>query len=120
MFFKTHIRWVELFDNNKFSALPELKITPFTINETAIYVSKLGGALNVFERKCPHQKADLIEGECKADGTIICPWHKYAFDLKSGKDISTAGNALKVYPTKLENNIWYFGQSVRLPFWMDP
>jgi nitrite reductase/ring-hydroxylating ferredoxin subunit len=32
---------------------------------------------------CPHAGADLAEGVLH-EATVICPWHKAAFDLRSG------------------------------------
>lgn len=121
MFFKTHIQWVKVFNSHE-------EFTNRIVGENIIHLQVEGrtycaanneGELVVFEERCPHQKAQLIEGACK-NGEIICPWHKYAFSCKEGKDLSTAGNALKVYQTKLIDNQWHIGIELRMPFWMDP
>lgn len=120
MFFKSHVKWERLFHHHYFSKLEEFKITPYSVNDCEYYLVKVNNELKVFEKFCPHQKANLIDGECKKDGSIICPWHKYAFDLNSGRNLSTSGNTLKTFPTKLEDDMWYVGITIKLPFWMDP
>lgn len=120
MFFKTHTRWVKSisvkeFQDNFEEGTPKL----LAFEEEEVLFVKIGSQLRVFEQYCPHQKASLKNSVCE-DGSIVCPWHKYAFCLKTGRDLSTSGNALKVYQTKFENDYWYVGQEVRLPFWMDP
>jgi len=37
----------------------------------------------IYEGICPHLLGPLIKGEIQK-GEIICPWHGYRFDLKSG------------------------------------
>lgn len=35
--------------------------------------------------RCPHQGAKLSGGTCTKDGFIVCPWHKYGFNLRTGR-----------------------------------
>lgn len=120
MFFKTHVRWVELISNSEFLGnYIENQIYPVNIDGRSCLATKHQMSLRVFDDTCPHQGMSLKEGICK-DGQVICPWHKYVYCLKSGKDLSTSGTVLKVYHTKLENDFWYVGIDERLPFWMDP
>tara|TARA_B100001094_G_C18056521_1_gene732768 strand:+ start:496 stop:861 length:366 start_codon:yes stop_codon:yes gene_type:complete len=120
MFFKTHIRWVDLISEKNFAEnYIEGNIIPIKVEEEDCLSVKIKEALKVFEKNCPHQKSPLINAVCDGD-EIICPWHKYSFNLDSGRDMSTSGNALKVYKTKLEEGIWKVGVEIKLPFWMDP
>lgn len=119
MFFKTHIRWVKVFSELEFqNDFQAGKIFPLRKAGLDLLFIKLKGELKVFEKKCPHQKASLEEAVCE-NGAVICPWHKYAFDLDSGKDLSSSGNPLKVFLVKKEEGYWFVGEEVKLPFWMD-
>ena len=42
------------------------------------------GELFALEDACPHQGASLGEGVFH-DGRVICPWHSWVFDVKSGE-----------------------------------
>jgi len=120
MFFKTHVRWVELISKFKFQGnYIENQIYPVNIDGRSCLVTKHQMDLRVFDDTCPNQEISLREGLCK-EGQIICPWHKYAFCLESGKDLSSSGTVLKVYHTKLENDYLYVGIEEGLPFWINP
>ncbi|MBK21240.1 MAG: hypothetical protein CMP63_02835 [Flavobacteriales bacterium] len=120
MFFKTHVRWVQLISNSEFLGnYIENEIYSVSFEGKSCLATKYEMRLRVFDDTCPHQGISLKDGICK-NNQVICPWHKYAYCLKSGKDLSTSGNALKIYDTKLENEFWYVGVEEKLPFWMDP
>ncbi len=120
MFFKTHIRWVKVISEFDFkNQFKNDVIRPLDLEGLEVLAVNSEGQLKVFEKLCPHQKASLNDATCK-NGEVICPWHKYGFDLNTGRDLSTAGNALKVYQTNLEDAHWFVGVEVKLPFWMDP
>lgn len=121
MFFKTHIQWVKVFESQvEFTdRIIVNKIVHLQIEGKQYCASNNNGNLVVFEEHCPHQKANLIDGQC-SNGEIICPWHKYAFSCENGQDLSSAGNPLKVYQVKQEEGVWFVGLELKMPFWMDP
>jgi len=64
------------------------------------------------ENECPHKRQNVLSrGLVGEDGTepkIVCPLHKNAFSLKTGKHLG--GNdswILKTYPVKIENGDIY-------------
>ncbi|HEX7366155.1 MAG TPA: Rieske (2Fe-2S) protein [Pelobium sp.] len=54
----------------------------------------------VFKNKCPHAGADLSNGWCKND-YLVCPIHRYSYQLKNGKGAKGQGDYLKHYPVKI-------------------
>jgi nitrite reductase/ring-hydroxylating ferredoxin subunit len=74
------------------------------------------------QSQCPHLKLPLTKGKVTEQNTIICPFHKSEFDLKTGESKCWSpwppviGKALgkiakeknlKIYPTKIDNEqIW--------------
>jgi len=54
------------------------------IGEIAIARLGDGSGYVAFEPRCPHARGPL--GEAKRSGdVIVCPWHFFRFDLKTGK-----------------------------------
>ncbi|MEM6261457.1 MAG: Rieske (2Fe-2S) protein [Bacteroidota bacterium] len=53
---------------------------------------------------CPHMEAPLSRGKVTAEGQIVCPWHQYVFDLKTGACKEVESLTLKTYPVKLEGD----------------
>jgi nitrite reductase/ring-hydroxylating ferredoxin subunit len=48
-------------------------------------------------QKCPHASGRLSEGYIDALGQIVCPLHRYKFNLKTGRNTSGEGYFLKTY-----------------------
>jgi 3-phenylpropionate/trans-cinnamate dioxygenase ferredoxin subunit len=58
--------------------------------------------------RCPHAGGDLTTGWCK-DGKLVCPVHRYSFDLKTGKGSEGQNDFIESYPVKIRNNEIYIG-----------
>lgn len=55
---------------------------------------------------CPHEGGPLHEGMIE-NGCIVCPWHRYGFDLHSGRCDSDPSLSVKTYPTFVEDGtVW--------------
>jgi nitrite reductase/ring-hydroxylating ferredoxin subunit len=48
--------------------------------------------------KCPHASGMLADGFIDLTGNIVCPLHRYRFNLQNGRNVSGEGYYLKVYP----------------------
>ena len=42
------------------------------------------GQIYAMDNLCPHMGAALADGQIREDGTIVCPRHHSAFDLRTG------------------------------------
>lgn len=119
MFFKTHVRWVLFISNSDFlNNYVENQIYSVNLEGNSFLATKYQSKLCVFDNTCPHQGVSLKDSLCQ-NGQVICSWHKYAYCLKSGRDLSTSGSSLKIYNVKLENELWYVGLEDKIPFWME-
>ena len=57
--------------------------------------------------KCPHNGASLSRGFCSEKNEVICPLHRYSYDLQSGKATSGGAYALSTYPIESKDNgVW--------------
>ena len=57
---------------------------------------------------CPHAGAELSGGWC-SDGKIICPFHRYAYDLKTGKGDPGQNDFIDTYPVEVRADGIYIG-----------
>ncbi|MCX7594567.1 MAG: Rieske (2Fe-2S) protein [Fischerella sp.] len=80
------------------------------------------GQLYAVENACPHLKLPLKKGKITPDGAIVCPWHRSAFDLRTGEakewiawppivgkamSVVSPQKPLSVFPIRVEaGNIW--------------
>lgn len=58
------------------------KVKAFDFGE--VLFKKAGESIYAFKNKCPHQGSKFEGCEIK-EGNVVCPWHKYKFDLKTGR-----------------------------------
>jgi nitrite reductase/ring-hydroxylating ferredoxin subunit len=61
---------------------------------------KRKGNIHVFDNACPHNGFSLSKGWCSDDDAIVCPLHRFRFDLVTGRAKSGIATAVRVYPVK--------------------
>lgn len=59
------------------------EVAEFTVGGRALCVANVGGAICVLDGTCPHEGGPLGEGSVEA-GRVVCPWHAYSYDPRSG------------------------------------
>jgi 3-phenylpropionate/trans-cinnamate dioxygenase ferredoxin subunit len=59
--------------------------------------------------KCPHAGGRLSQGFMDGNGNIVCPVHRYRFNVKNGVNSSGEGYHLKTYPVKEEEDGIFIG-----------
>ena len=68
------------------------------LGEIAVARLADGDGYVAFEPRCPHARGPLAEAKRHGD-VIVCPWHFFRFDLKTGKPPGVASIlALRRYP----------------------
>ncbi len=55
------------------------------VGDQKILIINDNGKLHAVNNACPHLKLPLKKGEITADGAIVCPFHRSAFDLCTGE-----------------------------------
>lgn len=76
---------------------------PFKViaGDKEICLVRLSDGFYAIDNACPHQGAPLSNGKCLNDEQIECPYHRYSFDLRSGKDLKGMCNDLETYKIEL-------------------
>lgn len=62
-----------------------------------------GEQLYATQLKCPHAGADLSRGFCK-NGKLICAYHRYSYELSTGKGDVGQGDYIDTYPVEVRND----------------
>lgn len=63
-----------------------------------------GGQRYAVNRFCPHQGADLREGWIEEGRYLVCPRHRWRFDLRDGGSCGTNGCSIKAEPLGKEKD----------------
>jgi len=53
-----------------------------------------------FAQKCPHASGRMASGYINPQGQVVCPLHRYAFDMKNGRNTTGEGYFLRTYPVE--------------------
>ena len=61
-------------------------------------VTRYQEQLFAFAYKCPHASGIMSQGHIDALGNVVCPLHRYKFDLKTGRNVTGEGFFLKRWP----------------------
>jgi nitrite reductase (NADH) small subunit len=77
-------------------------VREFTANGRALCVANDEGAICVLDGTCPHEGGPLGEGDLER-GRVVCPWHAYAFDLRTGEAEDEPSLKAEVLEAKIED-----------------
>jgi nitrite reductase (NADH) small subunit len=64
-------------------------------------VANENGSISVMDNVCPHRGGPLGQGMLEG-GKLICPWHAWAFDLKTGEATHAPQVKVRVYEVRVE------------------
>lgn len=103
-----HVNELDFSDNN--IAVVELK-------GKKICVARFKDDVFAFAFKCPHAGGILADGYIDALGNIVCPLHRYKYDLHNGRNVSGEGYYLKHWPVEIRNEQVYVGVEESGGFW---
>ncbi|HIK32828.1 MAG TPA: Rieske (2Fe-2S) protein [Oscillatoriales cyanobacterium M59_W2019_021] len=111
--------WIEVLAQD---ALPEGSREVVKVEDRSILLIHHQGQLYAVSNSCPHLKLPLKKGKLTEDCAIVCPFHRSAFDLKTGDvknwtpfppvvgqvlGMVSKEKTLPVFPTRIENGkIW--------------
>ena len=90
-------------------------------------IFSIDGELHAYESRCPHQGGPVcrgvvmarVEGVVAPDGTLVeeryasdtanlvCPWHGFEFDLKSGQCVADPRFRLRAYEVTIRDGDVY-------------
>jgi 3-phenylpropionate/trans-cinnamate dioxygenase ferredoxin subunit len=62
-----------------------------------------------FAHLCPHASGVMADGWIDALGNVVCPLHKYRFELQRGRNVSGEGYRMKTYPIRLDEEGLHIG-----------
>jgi nitrite reductase (NADH) small subunit len=84
------------------SDLPPLdEAKEFFCGDKAICIANVNGTYSALDNVCPHRGGPLGQGMIEA-GKVVCPWHGWAWDPKTGAADQDPNTKVQVYPLRIE------------------
>ncbi|HTZ89065.1 MAG TPA: Rieske (2Fe-2S) protein [Alloacidobacterium sp.] len=71
------------------------------VGEKMLCIANGNGSITVMDNVCPHRGGPLGQGMLEG-GKLICPWHAWAFDLKTGEAVHDPQAKVPLYEIKVE------------------
>ncbi len=78
------------------------------VNGKKLCLIKNDQKIYVVQHACPHAGGILSGGWCK-EGNIVCPIHRYEYDLTTGRGAKGQGDYIDIYPTEMREDGLYVG-----------
>ncbi|HEX8462153.1 MAG TPA: Rieske 2Fe-2S domain-containing protein [Segetibacter sp.] len=109
------VKWHKIADNIDIIDWQNNNLALIDVAGKKITLARNNNAVNACAHKCPHASGIMADGFIDALGNIVCPLHRYKFNLSNGRNASGEGYYLKVYPVEnretgifigIEENNW--------------
>ncbi|WP_218081130.1 Rieske (2Fe-2S) protein [Anthocerotibacter panamensis] len=114
------MNWVKVLSQ---SELPQDARKVVSIGDRKILLLHHSGQVYAMDNACPHLKLPLKSGKIQ-DGAIVCPFHRSAFDLRTGNVTAwstfpplvgsllgaiSSAKAVAVFPTRVDQGSIFVG-----------
>ena len=97
----TEMHWVLVTDAPLSLDWPDNQLLDLEVDGKKITLAKFKEDYFAFAQKCPHASGRMAQGYINPLGQVVCPLHRYAFDMKNGRNTTGEGYFLKTYPVEL-------------------
>jgi len=77
-------------------------VREFIVDDHPICVANVDGTIAVLDGVCPHEEGPLSEGTIE-NGRVVCPWHGYAYDPRTGQAEQDPDLKVRVFEAVLED-----------------
>ena len=74
-----------------------------TVGNALFALCNKGGDIHAISGLCLHQDGPLAQGNF-VDGRVICPWHAWEYDCRTGECSEDPSLRLPTYETKVEGS----------------
>jgi nitrite reductase/ring-hydroxylating ferredoxin subunit len=96
------MEWIKVFSSGEEARLRLRENTPqlLVVRGQSICLVMRENLLHAIENKCSHNGESLSKGVVNFLGEVVCPWHGYRFNLKTGRECAERSRDLVIYPVK--------------------
>lgn len=105
------MEWIKIFESEEAARakVAHGRNQLLVINGVRICLLLYEGQFYAVQDSCTHNGESLCKGHLNYMGEIICPWHNYQFDVRSGRESASRSADLKTYPVKCDHTGFYVG-----------
>lgn len=103
--------WLKLFDtlNEAEKVVPMRSSKLILAGNRKICLSRTQEGFFAIADACPHLGESLSTGTVNYLGEVVCPWHSYRYNLKTGHECEHRSAKAQSYPIKVEEQGLFIG-----------
>jgi 3-phenylpropionate/trans-cinnamate dioxygenase ferredoxin subunit len=95
------IKWYKIEETAEELLFNENNIAEVKVKDKKICLIKTHDGIKACASRCPHAGGDMIDAFLDKNENIVCPVHRYVFNLDNGRDLNNEGYYLKIYPVQM-------------------
>ena len=92
-------QWVRLCGLTE--APPVGRVMEAEVDGVQVCLANVNGVLSALDNICPHRQGPLGQGWIEGEA-VVCPWHSWAFNVKTGLAEYPAHERVDVFPLRVE------------------
>ncbi len=77
------------------------QVAEVEVEGVAVCLANVNGVLSALDNICPHRQGPLGQGWMEGEA-VICPWHSWAFNAKTGLAEYPVHERVDVFPLRVE------------------
>jgi len=81
---------------------PENEAKEFPCGDKTICIANVNGEFSAMDNVCLHRGGPLGQGMIEGN-KVVCPWHGWEWDAKTGAAAQDPNLKVAVYPLKIDN-----------------
>ena len=103
------MKWYKIYDFVMDGVEPQAlySVRTVEVSKTLVCLGRLPDGYFAVSDKCPHASGRLGLGECTHEGKVVCPHHRYKYDMKTGSGKPEQGDYVETYIVETRNDgVW--------------
>ena len=89
-------KWVDI---GKLEAFPEAEHRVVSAGPIECVVSNIEGQIYAAHNRCPHMAMPIGTGQLRGC-VLTCPFHGFAYDIRTGRNVDFDDTPLRTYPAR--------------------
>jgi 3-phenylpropionate/trans-cinnamate dioxygenase ferredoxin subunit len=98
------LSWIKIADHLNELDFAGNQVAVVEVKGKKVCIGRHEGTAFAFAYKCPHAGGILADGHIDPLGNIVCPLHRYKYDMKNGRNVSGEGYYLKHWPLEIRDD----------------
>ncbi len=73
------------------------------VDGQGILLCRNGFSVHALSEICPHRRVSMADGTIE-NGRLVCPHHRFAFELEDGRSVEALWPSITVYPVRRQDD----------------